>query len=193
MPRFDNENELLEKLRDSAGKMKIWTEYTQKGLENTRYEIINGMVILKPHYGRISGEIAGNLNYLYHKSSAEHYLFTNFDVKIDDDNIYLPTAIIEKKFIIYANSNETYSTKPVVVFEELAKDNKHLLNAKFEHYQKIDTLQEYVLIDLNNPQILVYRKDNHWQKEHLSFDDKLYLKSVDYTVKVADIYENIEF
>lgn len=96
MPRFDNENELLEKLRDSAGKMKIWTEYTQKGLENTRYEIINGMVILKPHYGRISGEIAGNLNYLYHKSLAEHYLFTNFDVKIDDDNIFYQQQLLKR-------------------------------------------------------------------------------------------------
>nr|WP_264676334.1 Uma2 family endonuclease [Moraxella bovis] len=115
----------------------------------------------------------------------------NFDVKINDNNYYSPKAMVFDKTDV--KGDDIFATKPVIMFEILTHKNKHLLNAKFEHYQKIDTLQEYVLVDLNNPQILVYRKDNHWQKELLSFDDKLYLKSVDYTVKVADIYENIEF
>lgn len=191
MPRFDNEQELLEKLRDDAGKMKLWTEYTPKGLENTRYEIINGMVILTLHYGRINSKITGNLIDLYRKSSDDHLFLQYFDVKIDDDNIYLPKAILEKRQTV--NSDKPCSTEPIIIFEILTDKNKHLLNAKFEHYQKLESLQEYVLIDLNNPQLWVYRRENDWQSEYLNIDDDLYLKSVDYSVKVADIYQDIEF
>nr|WP_265091425.1 hypothetical protein [Moraxella nonliquefaciens] len=49
------------------------------------------------------------------------------------------------------------------------------------------------MVDLNNPQIFIYRKNNNWQAEYLNIDDDLYLKSVDYSVKVADIYDDIEF
>ena len=191
MPRFDDEQELLEKLRDDAGKMKLWTEYTPNGLENTRYEIINGMVILTLHYGRINSKITGNLINLYRKSSDDHLFLQYFDVKIDDDNIYLPKAILEKRQTV--NSDKNCLTKPIIIFEILTHKNKHLLNAKFEHYQTLETLQEYVVVDLNNPQIFIYRKDNNWQAEYLNIDDDLYLKSVDYSVKVADIYDDIEF
>lgn len=191
MPRFDDEQELLEKLRDDAGKMKLWTEYTPNGLENTRYEIINSMVILTLHYGRINSKITGNLINLYRKSSDDHLFLQYFDVKIDDDNIYLPKAILEKRQTV--NSDKPCSTEPIIIFEILTHKNKHLLNAKFEHYQTLETLQEYVVVDLNNPQIFIYRKNNNWQAEYLNIDDDLYLKSVDYSVKVADIYDDIEF
>lgn len=193
MPRFDNENELLEKLRDDSKNQKILSEFVNGKLEKTCYEIVNGMVILTPYYGLYFALLVSNL-LIFRPSVAndEKLLFLiNFDVKINDDNYYSPKAMVFDKTDV--KGDDIFATKPVIMFEILTHKNKHLLNAKFEHYQKIDTLQEYVLVDLNNPQILVYRKDNHWQKELLSFDDKLYLKSVDYTVKVADIYENIEF
>ncbi|MDO4449498.1 MAG: Uma2 family endonuclease [Moraxella sp.] len=191
MPRFDDEQELLEKLRDDAGKMKLWTEYTPKGLENTRYEIINDMVILTLHYGRIISKITGNLIDLYRKSSDDHLFLQYFDVKIDDDNIYLPKAILEKRQTV--NGDKPCSTEPIIIFEILTDKNKHLLNAKFEHYQRLESLQEYVLIDLNSPQIFVYRKANDWKAENFTIEQSFKLNSIDYTAKVADIYQDIEF
>lgn len=193
MPRFDNEQELLEKLRDDAGKMKLWAEYTPKGLENTRYEIINGMIVLKPRYRMESSIITGNLIGLYLKASDEYLLLTYFDVKIDDNNLYLPKAIIEKRYPVYLGSNKIYSTEPIVVFELFVKDNYHILNAKFKNYQKLETLQEYVVIDLYSPRIWVYRKDNDWRKETFDAEQSFSLNSIDYTVKVSDIYYNIDF
>lgn len=193
MPRFDDEQELLERLRDDAGKMKLWTEYTPDGLENTRYEIINDMVILQPRYSVKNAMIENNVGFYFHQIDKKYLLLKYFDVKINDDNIYLPIAIIEHMYHIRLGGTKTYCTEPIVVFERLANDNKHLLNAKFEHYQILETLQEYVVVDLNNPQIFIYRRDNDWQAECLAIDDDLYLKSVDYSVKVADIYDDIEF
>lgn len=193
MPRFDDEQALIQKLRDDAGKMKLWTEYTDSGLENTRYEIIMGLVILTPYYHRQSALLLSNFisiaQNIHHHKKLE--FLHNFDVKIDNDNIYTPKAIIFDKSNI--KNDEIAISNPMIVFEILTNQNKHLLNAKFEHYQTIPTLQEYVLVDGHQPQVWVYRQANHWQAEHYAHHQSFMLQSIDFAVNVADIYRDVNF
>lgn len=99
MPRFDNENELLEKLRDDSKNQKILSEFVNGRLEKTCYEIVNGMVILTPYYGLYFALLVSNL-LIFRPSVAndEKLLFLiNFDVKINDDNYYSPKAMVFDK------------------------------------------------------------------------------------------------
>lgn len=192
MPRFNNEKELLEKFCDDVKNFNLWSELVNGRLRNSHYEIINGMVILIPYYNRKFALLSTELAYQFHRKNANYELFiylSNFDVKIDDNNIYMPKGVI---YDPAKESSNAFVTNPIVVFEILTEKNKYLLNAKFEHYQGIESFQEYVLLDLNTPQVWVYRKSNDWQAENFTLEQSFKLESIDYMVKVADIYDNVD-
>lgn len=201
MPKFDDEQELLNNLRQYAKDGLLSAGYTSDGLEKIRLEIISGTVVFCPLQTPKYGIVKSNLSFLvyqfiknleiHHQPLDDYYCLTHFDVKIDDDNLYSPTMLIEK-ITPENNTNDIYYLqKPQIIFEILTNKNKHLLNAKFEHYQTIATLQEYVLIDLDSPQIWLCQRDDDWQAVHYNSNQDFVLKSIDCWFRVADIYLGI--
>jgi len=61
------------------------------------------------------------------------------------------------------------------------------------NYQIIGSLQEYVLVSQDEIKIEVYRQDlqGNWTKEILESEDKLVLNSVNLSLTMTDIYEDI--
>jgi Uma2 family endonuclease len=74
---------------------------------------------------------------------------------------------------------------------------------KFRNYRRIETLQEYLLIDCDRPSLEIYRRNqsNNWElihifNEQLNFDTanpEVYLASVDLKFPLSELYANIEF
>ncbi len=61
------------------------------------------------------------------------------------------------------------------------------------NYRNLESLQEYVLVSQEEIKVEVYRKDNqsNWLMQTLEKEDELRLNSIDLTLKMAEIYEDV--
>jgi Uma2 family endonuclease len=67
---------------------------------------------------------------------------------------------------------------------------------KFQHYRRIDTLREYVLINSDRPNVECYRLNEREKWELTVYSAEaitIELKSVDLTLSLAIVYEDVEF
>lgn len=62
-----------------------------------------------------------------------------------------------------------------------------------QELSKIENFARYVLVDLNNPQIWVYKKSNDWQAEKFTLEQSFYLDGTGYQFNVADVYDRFKF
>jgi Uma2 family endonuclease len=111
-------------------------------------------------------------------------LFTYPDVvvvcgqpRFDDshqDTLLNPTLIVE----VLSDSTEAYDR-----------------GRKFEHYRKLESLMEYVLIAQHRPHVESYRRqpDQRWVlTESDGLDSKLRLDAIDCELALAEIYDKVE-
>lgn len=88
---------------------------------------------------------------------------------------------------------------PQVIIEVLSPSTEHYdRHEKFDHYRKIASLREYVLVSQDEARVEVFTQaaDGSWPKEPIVFDNlKSTAKfiSVPCLLQLADIYRNIEF
>jgi Uma2 family endonuclease len=91
------------------------------------------------------------------------------------DTLLNPTLIIE----VLSDSTEAYDR-----------------GRKFEHYRKLESLAEYVLIAQHRPHIESYRRqlDQQWLlTESTGLDSVFRLDSIDCELALAEVYDKIEF
>ncbi|NUN64623.1 Uma2 family endonuclease [Pseudanabaena biceps] len=62
------------------------------------------------------------------------------------------------------------------------------------NYQKLESLQEYVLVSQAEINVEVYRRDQDggWLVQCLDAGDSLHLRSIDLAIALSDIYEDVE-
>lgn len=112
----------------------------------------------------------------------EHYVYPDVlvvcDEKayVDEENCKDATVIVE----VLSPSTETYDR-----------------GLKFLHYQSLPSLQEYVLISQEVLQVEVYHRriqKQDWIYQALSQpEDALVLSSIDFSCRLAELYESITF
>jgi Uma2 family endonuclease len=85
---------------------------------------------------------------------------------------------------------------PSIVVEVLSPSTEaYDRGAKFDHYRRVETLREYVLVSTDRLAVDHYLReaDGTWRlTTSRGLDAQLRLPSVDATVPLAEIYENIE-
>ncbi|MGF1602623.1 MAG: Uma2 family endonuclease [Thermosynechococcaceae cyanobacterium] len=66
---------------------------------------------------------------------------------------------------------------------------------KFNDYQNLESLQDYVLVSQTRKRVECFRRnpEGQWVLYSYNEDDQLYLASVDFQCAIADIYEDIDF
>lgn len=90
------------------------------------------------------------------------------------------------------NESEYYKQSPVIVVEVLSKSTRKFDQVlKRLKYQKIPTLEEYVLIEQTIGEIQVFRRKQHWQSSYYYLGDMITFDSLGVTVLVEDIYYQV--
>ena len=87
-----------------------------------------------------------------------------------------------------------FLTSPCLVIEILSPSTQATdKREKRINYQSLDSLQEYVLVSQDEIKVEVYHRDDNsnWTVETLGRDDDLRLNSVELTLAMADIYEDV--
>jgi Uma2 family endonuclease len=85
---------------------------------------------------------------------------------------------------------------PTLIIEVLSKSTEaYDRGNKFEHYRKIDSLTEYLLVSQDKQHIdhYVRQPDNQWLLSEVgSLDDTISLPSVDCVLALAEVYDKVE-
>jgi Uma2 family endonuclease len=84
--------------------------------------------------------------------------------------------------------------KPCLVMEVMSPFTAMLdRREKLFNYQKLESLQEYVLLSQFEVKVEVYRRDGDggWLVQSLGFGDSLDLQSINLAIALSDIYEDV--
>jgi Uma2 family endonuclease len=97
----------------------------------------------------------------------------------------------------YQGKSKTTITNPSVIIEVLSKSTQDYdRGTKFNYYRSIPELKEYLLIDQYSYSIEKFAKNsaNQWVlTDWQGGDIKVSLDSLNFEVKMLDIYENVDF
>ena len=84
---------------------------------------------------------------------------------------------------------------PILIVEVLDSTEAYDRGRKFEHYRKLESLMEYVLIAQHRPHVESYRRqpDQRWVlTESDGLESSLRLDAIDCELALAEIYDKVE-
>ena len=120
-------------------------------------------------------------------------------ISIDSQNRYLyPDATVVCGDIIWSSKVKAAITNPILIVEVLSESSADYdRNDKFEFYKAIQTLQEYVLIEQDKPEVIVYyRKPNSSLWKPITFtglNTTIDLRSLKTAIGMSELYFNLTF
>ncbi len=160
-----------------------------------RHEYIGGQVYAMSGGSEVHNVLSGNLYAALraHLRGQPCKVFMA-DMKLrlqiaQDDIFYYPDLMV----ICDPSDDAThYKTRPVVLVEVLSPTTERLdRREKFLSYQRLPSLEDYVLVDQEQMKVTVFRRGNDWNPEFLKSGDALNLPSISFELALADIYEDV--
>lgn len=164
-----------------------------------RHEYLGGQV-----FAMAGGSKAHNIITLNIASRLRSLLRGNAcDVFMSDMKVKLKAANQNKTIFYYPDvlitcnpedRDKYFVNYPCVIFEVLSSSTEASdRREKLVNYQTMSSLQEYVLVSQDEIKVEVYRQDleGDWTMEVLGSDDILVLSSINLSLTMADIYEDI--
>jgi Uma2 family endonuclease len=85
---------------------------------------------------------------------------------------------------------------PCLIIEVLSPSTEAIdRGAKFARYRQFQSLQEYVLVQVDRPKVEVFRRNdlNQWVLSEYDLDDRLLLESIGVEIAIADLYRQVQF
>jgi Uma2 family endonuclease len=169
---------------------------------NKKCEYLNGFVSVSEdktlNYAFISGNIFVAVKRLQQQKNKT-YTALNSQIKIyiKAQNSYVyPAAMVVCGDIETSDRKPDAVTNPTVIIEVLSKSTAaYDRGDKFYLYRQIESLREYILVEQEKAEIEVYtKKGDLWQiTRYTGMDTKLFLSSIDVTINLSEIYENVVF
>jgi len=92
------------------------------------------------------------------------------------------------------DNNPYVKQQPCLLIEVLSPSTAAIdRREKLLNYQKLPSLQEYVLVSQTEMQVELFRRDTDggWLTKSLSTNETLHLASIDFNISLAEIYEDV--
>lgn len=161
---------------------------------DTKHEYFDGEVLAMACNNRNHNHLMTNTSMAFAdhlKNTNCEAFFSGLKVRIDDGNKYFyPDVMVtcEK-----TEGDSYFINSPRLIVEVLSKSTREYdSNLKREIYQTIPTLEEYVLIEQDRVEIIVFRKSDQWRPTYYYIDDEITFTSIDLTLPVLEIYQRVE-
>lgn len=110
---------------------------------------------------------------------------------------YYPDVMVVSKPVQLVEGRKDTVTAPILIAEVLSESTAGRdRGEKFLDYRQIPSFREYLLIDQNRPCVEEYVKQAEHQWLLTIWEDltaEIYLSTVDVTIKLRELYENVEF
>ena len=179
-----------------------YTEAEYFEIERTsfgRWEYVNGTVRLmagdSPDHGAICTNIVRALANALIPRGCRVY---GSDVKIhtgDGINTLPDVSAFCGEHRYYLGKKDIV-LNPLLLVEVLSPSTENYdRGEKFEHYQTIETLADYLLVEQDEAKVILYtRRADYWEMRVISgLKSSVFLPSVDVTLPLADVYALIDF
>ena len=123
---------------------------------------------------------------------------SNFRIVIPDTNLYTyPDASVFCEPMTFIDAEEDTATNPTLLVEVLSKSTEaYDRGKKFEHYRRLASLREYVLVAQDEPLIERFQRENdgRWVLTAVSgLDAILRLDSIEVDLPLAEVYKKVDF
>jgi Uma2 family endonuclease len=183
----------------SQEKLLLLTEEEYLTLEQqsaVRHEYVAGYLFAMAGSSKRHNRIASNLLILLN----QHLKNTACQVFMSDVKVHIQKAQVFYYPDLLAscdptdNIQEYYSTSPCLIIEVLSPSTKMVdKREKWFHYQLLDSLQEYVLIEQETVHVKKYKRDleGNWWIENYTQGEMLFLHCIEAQFLVDDIYADI--
>jgi Uma2 family endonuclease len=197
---------VLESVQESPKAPRLYTlkEYLRREEDSTElHEYYDGIITKLPMARGPHNDIVFNigtaLKYTLKKTKKTYY------IRGGQQLVYLPTlnfglypdALVVSENPQYFDKNEVLLINPMLIVEVLSKSTKKYdRTEKFHEYRTLNSFKEYVLIDQKRCHIEIrYREtpDTWRYTEVTDMQGSIFLKSLNCSILVADIYDNINF
>ncbi|MEH2433889.1 MAG: Uma2 family endonuclease [Nostoc sp.] len=176
----------------SAEEYLVW-EPTQE----ERYEYWDGEVVMMSdgtrNHNRISANFFKLLDDALADRTCEVYIV---DVKVQVEagqKYFYPDVVLTCD----ERDNDPQLVQfPCLIIEVLSPSTEAAdRGKKFAKYRQSPTLQEYVLVQVAQPSVEVFRRNEQgkWVLSEYNLDEKLRLESVDVEIAIADLYRQVQF
>jgi len=163
-------------------------------------EYFNGEIFAMTGASRRHNLVAGNVFASLHgqlrKRPCEIYP-SDMRVKVSPTGLYTyPDVVIVCGEPIFDDKQKDTLLNPTVLVEVLSKSTaSYDRGEKFEHYRKLDSLAEYLVIAQNKYHVEHYTRqpDNRWLLSETDDMQKTnHLSSIECDLALADIYDKVE-
>ncbi|BBC27107.1 Uma2 family endonuclease [Pseudanabaena sp. ABRG5-3] len=162
----------------------------------TKHEFVNGQIFAMAEEDENHNLIVGNLVGCIHPhlrvtGSRLSALAMKLTIASANNATYYPDVMV---VCDRTDSDPYVKQKPCLLIEVLSPSTAMLdRREKLFNYQKLETLQEYVMVSQTEAKVELYRRDPEgWLVQSLSMGESLELQSIDLAIALADIYEDIE-
>ena len=163
---------------------------------DVRHEYIAGEIYAMVGASRSHNLIASNLHAALHnhlRGSPCRVFMNDMKVRIETgDRFYYPDILVSCSKI-EDEPDEYYETQPVVIVEVLSPSTamRDRLEKRLA-YQRLVSLQEYVLVTQDAMQVEIYRRlSDGWEREMCQADDSIHFRSIGFELPSQVIYEGI--
>ncbi len=173
-------------------------EEDSKELNEYYNGIITKLPMARGPHNTITANFSAELKIAGRKNKKNYWVMTGQQlVYLPKLNFGLyPDALVVSETPQYFDKNEVLLINPILIVEVLSKSTKKYdRTEKFEEYRTLDSFREYVLVDQKRCHIQIrYRETpDTWRYTDITdMESTVYLKSLDCTISVADIYENVK-
>ncbi|WP_166442673.1 Uma2 family endonuclease [Phragmitibacter flavus] len=172
-------------------------EYLEgEALSEVRHEYFDGKVFAMAGASAEHEGVSGNL------FASLHAHLKGKLYKVFKDGMKLRLEVRGKDLFYYpdilvtcqpTDNNRFFRNSPKLIIEVLSKDENKDLVEKFFAYQRIESLEEYVVVrpDPKNREAFVFRKGTDWDRPLVLTEGSLDLVSVGLTLSMDDIFDGV--
>jgi Uma2 family endonuclease len=172
-----------------------WEEYLAfEEKSPLRHEYVNGTVYAMSGASLAHNQIAQELvaafrSHLRGSPCKPYFLDVKLEIRTGRDKImYYPDAMVSCR---PEDRTDQIVRNPKLVVEILSKSTQHIdRREKAMTYQRVDSIEEYVLIAQKEPRIIVHRRVDDWRPVLYSvMEAQVEFRSIGLRMAVAQIYE----
>jgi Uma2 family endonuclease len=161
-----------------------------------RHEYLGGHVYAMVGASDIHNLVSMNLAATLHQHLRDgpcQVFMSDMKVRLSiaaDDIFYYPDVLVSCR---EDDRARYWREHPCLIVEILSEGTARIdRREKFLAYQQIDMLEEYLLVEQDEPWVTLFRRGNGWQPERLGPANMLRLASVALDMPVAEIYRGTE-
>lgn len=172
-----------------------WEEYLAFEEQSPyRHEYVNGMVYAMNGASLAHNQIAQELvmafrAHLRGGPCTPFFLEAKLAIRAGRDQImYYPDVMVSCR---PEDRTDQEVRNPKLVVEILSKSTQHIdRREKAMTYQRVEAIEEYVLIAQNQPRIIIHRRAEGWHPMlYSSMDAQVEFRSIGLNISLAQIYE----